>query len=62
MVLSKDKANIKKVWQDIARIKENDEVIQGKVVSTVKGGLNVDIGGQGFFARQPDGYSTLLEN
>ena len=48
IVLSKDKANIKKIWQDIMRVKDNDEVIEGKVVSTVKGGLNVDIGVKAF--------------
>ena len=46
--MSKDKANIKKAWQDIIRVKENDEVIQGKVVSAVKGGLSVDIGIKAF--------------
>ena len=48
VVLSKDKANIKKVWQDIIRAKENDEVIQGKVIAAVKGGLSVDIGIKAF--------------
>ena len=48
VVLSKDKANIKKVWQDIIQAKENDEIIQGKVVSAVKGGLSVDIGIKAF--------------
>lgn len=48
VVLSKDKANIKKIWQDVIRAKENDEVIQGKIVSAVKGGLSVDIGIKAF--------------
>ncbi len=48
VVLSKDKANIKKVWQNIIHAKENDEVIQGKVVAAVKGGLSVDIGIKAF--------------
>ena len=48
VVLSKDKANIKKAWQDIIRVKENDEIIQGKVVAAVKGGLSVDIGIKAF--------------
>ena len=46
--LSKDKANIKKVWQDIIQAKEQDSVIQGKVISAVKGGLSVDIGIKAF--------------
>ena len=48
IVLSKDKANIKKVWKKITCATENDEVIQGKVVSAVKGGLSVDIGIKAF--------------
>ena len=48
VVLSKDKANIKKVWQNIIQAKENDEIIQGKVVAAVKGGLSVDIGIKAF--------------
>ena len=48
VVLSKDKANIKKVWQDITRAKENDELIKGKVIAAVKGGLSVDIGIKAF--------------
>lgn len=48
VVLSKDKANIQKVWQGIISAKENDEEIQGKVVAVVKGGLSVDIGIKAF--------------
>ena len=48
VVLSKDKANIKKVWQDIIRVKENDDILQGKVIAAVKGGLSVDIGIKAF--------------
>ncbi|MDE0091887.1 MAG: 30S ribosomal protein S1 [Oligoflexia bacterium] len=48
VVLSKDKANIKKVWQNIIKIHENDEIIQGKVISAVKGGLSVDVGIKAF--------------
>ncbi len=48
VVLSKDKANVKKIWQDIIRAKENDETIQGKVISVVKGGVSVDIGIKAF--------------
>ena len=48
IVLSKDKADMKKVWQEIVRAKENNETIQGTVISQVKGGLNVDIGVRAF--------------
>ena len=48
IVLSRDKANIKRVWQNIIKIHENDEVVQGKVIATVKGGLSVDVGIKAF--------------
>ncbi|MCY4321683.1 MAG: 30S ribosomal protein S1 [Bdellovibrionaceae bacterium] len=48
VILSRDKANIKKVWQNIIKVHENNEVIKGKVVATVKGGLSVDVGIKAF--------------
>lgn len=48
VVLSKDKANIKKAWQDIIQAKEKDETIKGKIIGIVKGGLSVDIGIKAF--------------
>lgn len=42
--LSKDKASRMKVWDDIKKAYEGDEVIQGTVTSRIKGGLSVDIG------------------
>ena len=48
VVLSKDKANIKKIWQNVTKAYENDEVIQGKVVAAVKGGLTIDVGIKAF--------------
>ncbi len=46
--LSKEKAAKIKVWDDISRIYNDDGVIEGKIVSKVKGGLAVDIGVQAF--------------
>ena len=48
VVLSKDKANMKKIWQNITKAHENDDVIQGKVVAAVKGGLTIDVGIKAF--------------
>ena len=48
VVLSKDKANLKKAWQTIIQAKESDKIIQGKIISVVKGGLSVDIGIKAF--------------
>nr|MBF0222341.1 30S ribosomal protein S1 [Desulfobulbaceae bacterium] len=42
--LSREKAIGIKVWEAIAKIQEDDGVIQGLIESRVKGGLSVDIG------------------
>ncbi|MBB5347841.1 30S ribosomal protein S1 [Desulfoprunum benzoelyticum] len=44
LLLSREKAIAIKVWEDIAKIQENDGTIEGKVESRVKGGMSVDIG------------------
>lgn len=48
IVLSKDKADMLRAWDDISRAAENEEVIEGTIVSKVKGGLSVDIGVKAF--------------
>jgi small subunit ribosomal protein S1 len=48
IILSKEKAEKIKVWDDISQIYNNDGVIEGTIVSKVKGGLAVDIGIQAF--------------
>ena len=48
IVLSKEKAAKIKVWDDISGIYKDDGVIEGRIVSKVKGGLSVDIGVQAF--------------
>lgn len=47
-VLSKDKADMLKAWNDISRAAENEEQVEGVVISKVKGGLCVDIGVKAF--------------
>ncbi len=44
IILSKEKATKIKIWNNIKNIYENNETIKGKVISRVKGGMNVDIG------------------
>jgi small subunit ribosomal protein S1 len=46
--LSKEKADKFKFWEEISRAWNEDQVIEGKVVSRTKGGLNVDIGVMAF--------------
>jgi len=48
MLLSKDKADRMKVWDRVNEVFENDGVIEGRIVSRIKGGLAVDIGLKAF--------------
>src|SRR5438128_975071 len=43
MILSKEKADRVKIWDDISQACERDEVVVGTVIGRVKGGLQVDI-------------------
>jgi len=45
LILSKEKADKVNVWGEISRSCREGEVIEGEIVSKVKGGLSVDIGG-----------------
>jgi len=44
VTLSKEKADKFKFWEEISRAWNEDQVIEGKIVSRIKGGLTVDIG------------------
>jgi small subunit ribosomal protein S1 len=49
IILSKDKADKMKVWDDINRVcQQGDGMIEGRVISRVRGGLTVDIGVSAF--------------
>ncbi len=48
VVLSKKKAEKEAIWDTIAEIEEKGELVEGKIVANVKGGLTVDIGIQAF--------------
>ncbi len=48
IVLSKEKADRRKVWENIEEVYKKGKPIHGKVVGKVKGGLNVDIGIKAF--------------
>ncbi len=48
IVLSKDKADQLRVWEEINKVLEKDGVIEGKVSAVIKGGLSVDIGVEAF--------------
>jgi len=48
LVLSKDKADMLKAWDRISEAFERNELVEGKIVGRVKGGLSVDIGVKAF--------------
>lgn len=48
IVLSKEKADRLKVWDEISNAYEADEAVEGRIISRVKGGLSVDIGVKAF--------------
>jgi small subunit ribosomal protein S1 len=48
MMLSKDRAEIIRAWDEISQACENDQLVEGTVISKVKGGLAVDIGVKAF--------------
>ncbi len=48
ILLSKEKAERLKVWDDISGAYEADEPVEGTIIARVKGGLSVDIGVKAF--------------
>ncbi len=48
IVLSKEKADRLKIWDEISGAYEADQPVEGKILSRVKGGLSVDIGVKAF--------------
>jgi small subunit ribosomal protein S1 len=48
MLVSKDKAEIIRAWDEISQACEKDQLVEGTVIAKVKGGLSVDIGVKAF--------------
>ena len=48
IVLSKEKAERLKVWDEISNAYESDQSVEGTIIARVKGGLSVDIGVKAF--------------
>lgn len=48
VVLSKEKANRIKLWDEIERLYDQDGLVEGEVLARIKGGLTVDIGLKAF--------------
>lgn len=48
LVLSKEKADKMKIWEELERLYKEEKSIEGKIVSRIKGGMMVDIGVKAF--------------
>jgi small subunit ribosomal protein S1 len=48
LILSKEKADKMKVWEDLEKAHDEERVVEGKIVSRIKGGMMVDIGVKAF--------------
>lgn len=48
LILSKEKADKVKVWDDVEKAYRNNEIVRGKIISRIKGGMTVDIGVKAF--------------
>ena len=46
--LSKEKADKLKIWEEVSKACEEDQVVEGTIIQRVKGGLSVDIGVKAF--------------
>ncbi|MFY9270647.1 MAG: 30S ribosomal protein S1 [Candidatus Manganitrophaceae bacterium] len=48
IILSKEKADRMKIWKEIEEVHQKESVIEGKILSRIKGGMIVDIGVKAF--------------
>lgn len=48
LILSKEKADKIKIWEEVAKAYKEEGVIEGKITARIKGGLAVDIGVKAF--------------
>ncbi|MDH5252691.1 MAG: 30S ribosomal protein S1, partial [Nitrospira sp.] len=48
LVLSKEKADKMKIWEELEKLYNDEKSIEGKIVSRIKGGMMVDIGVKAF--------------
>src|SRR5437588_2653739 len=48
LIQSKEKADKMKVWEDLERIYKEEKVVEGRILSRIKGGMMVDIGVKAF--------------
>ena len=48
LVLSKEKADKMKIWEELEKLYKEEKSVEGKIVSRIKGGMMVDIGVKAF--------------
>ncbi len=48
LILSKEKADKMKIWEELEQLYKDEKSIEGKIVSRIKGGMMVDIGVKAF--------------
>ena len=48
LVLSKEKADKMKIWEELEKLHKEEKSIEGKIISRIKGGMMVDIGVKAF--------------
>ncbi|MEW6542844.1 MAG: 30S ribosomal protein S1 [Nitrospirota bacterium] len=48
LILSKEKADKMKVWEDLEKAFKEERVVEGRIISRIKGGMMVDIGVKAF--------------
>jgi small subunit ribosomal protein S1 len=48
LILSKEKADKMKVWEELEKACKDEKVVEGKIISRIKGGMMVDIGVKAF--------------
>ena len=48
LILSKEKADKMKIWEELEKLYKDEKSIEGKIISRIKGGMMVDIGVKAF--------------
>ncbi len=48
LILSKEKADKMKVWEELEKAHKDEKVVEGRIISRIKGGMMVDIGVKAF--------------
>ena len=61
VIVSKEKADKLKIWDEISEACENSQIIEGRIIERVKGGLAVDIGVKAFLPGSQIDLTTVRD-